>query len=152
MQIPVPDTGNRSYERLLKAIELEEVVGPAQFTKHVAPRSRFSDPVQAPGRKFERGQLQQRDFQKIRTLFEHPDFIARIISKTQQFEHDEARVFQFHNRTGTSNVVYGTVITDSRLNLIEFCISGPRLEQRRTVLLPLLRALCPAESLIPRLH
>lgn len=152
MQIPVPDTGNRSYERLLKAIELAEVVGPAQITKHVAPRSRYSDPVHAPGRPFARGQLQQRDLREIRTLFDHAEFIARIIGDSLQFENDEARVFQFHNRKGASNIVYGTVITDSRLNLVEFCVSGPRLDQRRAVLLPLLRALCPAESLNWRLH
>lgn len=154
MEIPVPDVGNRSYERILKVIQVKEVVGPGQVTKFVAPRHRYYDPVNAPGQSFDVGQLQQRDLRQLRTQyeFEHPDFIARTILNSPQFDYDEARVFQFHRKTTTGPFVYGTIVTDSCMNLIDFCIGGPRLEQRRTVLHPLLRALCTPGSLNVRLH
>ena len=154
MDIPVPDTGNRSYERILKVIQVKEIVGPGQVTKFVAPRHRYGDPVNAPGRVFNVGQLQQRDLRELRAQygFEYPDFIERTILNSPQFDYDEARVFQFHRETSASRFVYGTVITDSRLNLVDYCIGGPRLEQRRTVIRPLLRALCTPDSLAVRLH
>jgi len=153
MDIPVPDTGNRSYERILKVIQVKEIVGPGQVTKFVAPRHRYSDPINAPGRIFDVGQLQQRDFRELRAQydFEYPEFIVRTILNSPQFDHDEARVFQFHRTTSNSRFVYGTVITDSSLNLVDFCIGGSRLEQRRTVIRPLLRALCTPGSLDARL-
>ncbi|WP_321817004.1 MULTISPECIES: hypothetical protein [unclassified Paraburkholderia] len=154
MEISVPDTGNRSYERILKVIQVREVVGPGQLTKFVAPRHRFSDPINAPGLAFDVGQLQQRDLRELRTRyeFEYPDFIARTILQSPQFDHDEARVFQFHRKTSNAHFVYGTVVTNSRLDLIDYCVGGSRLEQRRTVLHPLLRALCTPGSVQVRLH
>lgn len=154
MDIPVPDTGNRSYERILKVIQVKEIVGPGQVTKFVAPRHRYGDPVNAPGRIFNVGQIQQRDLRDLRARygFEYPDFIARTILNSPQFDHDEARVFQFHRKTSHSRFVYGTVITDSSLNLVDFCVGGSRLEQRRMVMRALLRALCTQGSLAHRLH
>ncbi|MCA7889836.1 hypothetical protein E2P84_31070 [Burkholderia cepacia] len=154
MEIPVPDIGNRSYERILKVIQVKEVVGPGQVTKFVSARHRCRDPINSPGRVFDVGQLQQRDLRELRAQcqFEYPDFIVRTILNSPQFDSDEARVFQFHRKTSSSQVIYGTVITDSELNLVDYCIGGPRLEQRRSVLHMLLRALCTPRSIEVRLH
>lgn len=152
MQIPVPETGSRSFERALKAIELEEVVGPAQITKFVAPRLRTSDGVEHFGVVHPPGKLQQRDLQEIRTLFEYPDFIVRTICSQAVFDSDEARVFQFQKQTGANRFVYGVLVTDSSLNLIDFCLDSSRQQQRRNVLKPLIRAICTPGSVQARFH
>ncbi|MBN3760943.1 hypothetical protein [Burkholderia sp. Ac-20365] len=146
MQIPVPETGNRSFERVLKAIELDEFIGQAQISKFVAPRTRTSEgidgqPVYPPG------SLQQRDLAIVRTLFVHPDFIARVIINNPVFDSTEARVYQFQNQTSNGNFVYGIVVTDSARNLVDFCLDASRQQQRRNVLKPLIRAICTPESL-----
>lgn len=152
MKIPVPATGNRSFERVLKAIDLDEVVRPAQITKFVAPRTRLIDPVDHQGQFVAYGQLQQRDLQEVRKLFQYPDFVARVISNTAIFETEEARVFQFHHRSNASVFVYGLFVTDSQFNLVDFCLDSPRRDQRRTVLQPLMRAVCTAQSVHGRLQ
>ncbi len=152
MKIPVPATGNRSFERVLKAIELDEVVRPAQITKFVAPRSRLNDSSEQCTQQFPPGALQLRDLEGLRALVAYPDFVARVILGHPQFEHDEARVYQFHQPTGSSNFVYGLFVTDSARNLVDFCLENHRRDQRRKVLQPLIRAICTPESIRHRLH
>ncbi|MFP3637499.1 hypothetical protein [Paraburkholderia sp. SIMBA_054] len=152
MQIPVPETGNRSFERVLKAIELDEFIGPAQISKFVAPRSRTSDGVGSSGVIYSPGTLQQRDLAVVRTLFVHPDFVARVIINNPVFDVLEARVYQFQKQTSVGNFVYGIVVTDSARNLVDFCLDASRQQQRRDVLKPLIRAICTPESLYGRIH
>lgn len=152
MKIPCPATGNRSFERVLGAIELEEIVGRAQITKFVAPRFPTSKSVDPLGADISPGKLQQLDFREIRTLFAHPEFVVRTIASNEVFDHDVARVYQFQNYTGASPFVYGIVVTDSNRNLVDFCLDASRQQQRRSVLTPIIRALCTAESVQRRIH
>lgn len=152
MQLPVPETGNRSFERILKAIELGEIVGPAQITKFVAPRLRTSDDADSPGVVYPPGRLQERDIQKVWTLFAHAGFIARTICNNAVFDSEEGRVYQFQNQTSAGQFVYGTFVTDSASNLVDFCLDASRQDQRRNVLRHLMRAVCTPESLADRLH
>jgi hypothetical protein len=152
VKLPVPETGNRAFERVLKEIELEEVVGRAQITKFVAPRLRTSDVDVLSGVLHPPGKLQHRDLLAVRTLFEHPDFIVRTIVSNALFDTEEARVFQFQNQTSNGRFVYGIFVTDGCLNLVDFCVDASRQDKRRSVLKPLIRAVCTPESLQGRLH
>jgi hypothetical protein len=144
-----PPVGHSSFRKSLSNITLGDVQAPNQLTKLVRPASATRDGL---GMDFPPGELQKRDLQLALQLFAYPGFIDRTIAQHKElFAHSECWIYQFQNVSASGPFIYGLFITDGQRNLVDFCVDTNKKDQRKSVLVALMRLVCTQLSVTKRI-
>lgn len=149
--IPCPDCGHKRFQKTLSAITLGDSDKPEQLSKSIRPYTLTQDEL---GLTYEDGELQKVDLIKAQSMFTHSRFIGDVMRRHQEmFLYTQCRVYQFQTILPSGDTfIFGTVITDSSHNLVDFCIDTHLRHKRRGVLMSLIRALCTPASVSHRIN
>lgn len=144
-----PPVGHSSFRKSLCNITIGDVEAPNQVTKAVRPTAATHNEL---GMSFQPGELQKRDLQLALQIFAYPGFIGRTFEQHKQlFAVSECWIYQFQHVSTNGPFIYGLFITDGQRNLIDFCVDTNKREQRKSVLVALMRTVCTHSSVTSRL-